>query len=152
MNNSLVPLNSPTKVDINYRGKKISGGVRLWKVGVSILKGELYGWLKQTRHEDGSIPHGYCHFPEHATEYFKQLTAEQLVTKIVKGYPKREWQKTRDRNEALDCRIYARAASIALGLDRWKEKKWDSIINQKIEQQEDIERKHHPKIIRSRWM
>jgi phage terminase large subunit GpA-like protein len=152
VDNSLVPLNSPTKVDINYKGKKISGGVRLWKVGVSILKGELYGWLKQTRHEDGSIPHGYCHFPEHATEYFKQLTAEQLVTKIVKGYPKREWQKTRDRNEALDCRIYARAAAIALGLDRWKEKKWNSIINQKIEQQEDIERKHHPKIIRSRWM
>ena len=44
--NSLVPLNAPTKVDVNIRGKKIQGGVRLWKVGVSILKGELYGWLK----------------------------------------------------------------------------------------------------------
>ncbi len=103
VDNSFVPLNSLTKVDVNYRGKKIIGGVRLWKIGVSILKSELYGWLKQTRREDGSIPHGYLHFPEHNTEYFKQLTAEQLVTKIVKGYPRREWQKTRDRNEALDC-------------------------------------------------
>jgi phage terminase large subunit GpA-like protein len=153
VDNSLVPLNSPTKVDINYKGKKISGGVRLWKLGVSILKGELYGWLKKTKREDGSIPHGYCHFPEHATEYFKQLTAEQLVTKIVKGYPKREWQKTRDRNEALDCRVYARAATIALGLDRWGEKKWDKLINdQKASNSNSEDKVKHPRVVRSRWM
>ena len=133
VDNSIVPLNSPTKVDINLKGKKIVGGVRLWKIGVSLLKGELYGWLKQTRKEDGSVPRGYCHFPEYATEYFKQLTAEQLVTKIVKGYPKREWQKTRDRNEALDCRVYSRAAAIALGLDRWGEKKWQATLKQQQE-------------------
>jgi phage terminase large subunit GpA-like protein len=45
----------------------------------------------------------------------------------VKGYPKREWQKTRDRNEALDCRVYARAAAIALGVDRWSESKWEHL-------------------------
>jgi phage terminase large subunit GpA-like protein len=67
------------------------------------------------------------HFPEYNAEYFKQLTAEQLVTKIVKGYPKRIWQKTRDRNEALDCRVYARAAAIALGVDRWSESKWEQL-------------------------
>ena len=69
-----------------------------------------------------------CHFPEYNTEYFKQITAEQLVTKIVKGYPKREWKKIRDRNEALDCRIYARAAAIALGIDRWSDQKWQQIM------------------------
>lgn len=153
VDNSLMPLNSPTKVDVNYKGKKLSGGVRLWKIGVSILKGELYGWLKQTRHEDGSMPHEYLHFPEYNTEYFKQLTAEQLVTKIVKGYPKREWQKTRDRNEALDCRIYARAAAIALGIDRWSDKKWEAISNKKADSSMDSEGKvNHPRIIRSRWM
>ena len=36
----------------------------------------------------------------YSPEYFKQLTAEQLVTKIYKGYPKSEWQKMRERNEA----------------------------------------------------
>ena len=67
VDNSLVALNSPTKVDINFKGKKITNGVRLWKVGVSILKGELYGWLKKIRNEDGTAPHGYAHFPEYAT-------------------------------------------------------------------------------------
>jgi phage terminase large subunit GpA-like protein len=73
------------------------------------------------------------HFPEYNTEYFKQLTGEQLVAKIVKGYPKREWQKTRDRNEALDCRVYARAASIAIGIDRWSESRWEQLIGNATE-------------------
>ena len=155
IDNSLMPLNAPTKVDVNIRGRKITNGVRLWKVGVSILKSELYGWLKQIRNEDGSIPPGYLHFPEYNTEYFKQLTAEQLVTKIVKGYPKREWQKTRDRNEALDCRIYARAAAIALGIDRWTEQKWNQIANIQSENDENTGfnvKKSRKKIIKSRWM
>ena len=97
----------------------------------------------------------YLHFPEYNTEYFKQLTAEQLVTKIVKGYPKREWQKTRDRNEALDCRIYARAAAIALGIDRWTESKWEQIFETKTEKTEStnlLAKKSKPKVIKSRWM
>lgn len=150
VDNSLVPLNAPTKVDVNYRGRKISNGVRLWKVGVSILKGELYGWLKRTKNEDGSAPAGYMHFPEYNTEYFKQLTAEQLVTKIVKGYPKREWQKTRDRNEALDCRVYARAAAIALGIDRWSDKKWEQLTN--ASEEKEASRPLRPRVIKSRWL
>ena len=57
---------------------------------------------------------------------------------MVKGYPKRVWQKIRDRNEALDCRVYARAAAIALGVEHWSDKKWDKIIGTfgvKIEKQ-----------------
>ena len=106
------------------------------------------------RNEDGSIPHGYLHFPEYNTEYFKQLTAEQLVTKIVKGYPKREWQKTRDRNEALDCRIYARAAAIALGIDRWTDAKWEQIAEtkEKVENSNSPKKKSKPKVIKSRWI
>ncbi len=45
----------------------------------------------------------------------------------MKGYTKQELQKVRERNEVLDCRIYARAASIALGIDRWPESKWNSL-------------------------
>jgi phage terminase large subunit GpA-like protein len=127
VDNSLVPINAPTKVDVNLRGKKLKSSVRLWKVGVSIIKSELFNFLKQCKNDDGTTPTGYMHFPEYNTEYFKQLTAEQLVTRIVKGYPKRIWQKTRDRNEALDCRVYARAAGIALGIDRWSESKWEQL-------------------------
>jgi phage terminase large subunit GpA-like protein len=35
-----------------------------------------------------------------------------------------EWQKTRERNEALDCRVYARAAAWIAGADRWPEATW----------------------------
>ena len=125
---SVSPLGSPSKVDVTYRGKRLRRGLRMWPVGVSILKSEFYHWLKLTRDEDGVYPSGYCHFPKYNPEYFKQLTAEQLVTKMVKGYPKREWQKIRDRNEALDCRVYARSAAIALGVEHWSDKKWEKIV------------------------
>lgn len=125
-----VPLGLPKRVDVTTRGKTLKAGCRVWMVGVSILKSELYHWLNVTRDEDGHFPSGYCHFPKYDPEYFKQLTAEQLVSKVVKGYTKREWQKTRDRNEALDCRVYARAASIAIGMDRWNARKWQQIEEQ----------------------
>ena len=126
---SVAPLGSPSKVDVTYRGKKLRRGLRMWPVGVSILKSEFYHWLKLTRNEGETFPSGYCHFPKYNPEFFKQLTAEQLITRMVKGYPKREWQKVRDRNEALDCRVYARSAAIALGVEHWSEKKWEKIVS-----------------------
>ena len=126
---SVAPLGSPSKVDVTYRGKKLRRGLRMWPVGVSILKSEFYHWLKLTRNEDETFPSGYCHFPKYNPEFFKQLTAEQLITRMVKGYPKREWQKVRDRNEALDCLVYARSAAIALGVEHWSEKKWEKIVS-----------------------
>lgn len=57
---------------------------------------------------------GFCHFPqeeEYNEEFFKQMTAERLVTRYVKGQPVREWHKNdKDRNEKLDCRVYAYVA------------------------------------------
>lgn len=54
---------------------------------------------------------GYCHFPSrYDEEFFLQLTAERAMTVYRKGIPHREWRKTRARNEALDCRVYALAA------------------------------------------
>ncbi len=63
---------------------------------------------------------GFLHFPIGVDqEYFEQLTAEKLVTKFVKGFPKQEWIKTRPRNEALDCLVYAYAAALLAGLQRY---------------------------------
>lgn len=62
---------------------------------------------------------GYCHFPaERDEEYFKQLTAEQLVTKYVNTRPVNEFHLKRPRNEALDCRILAHAA-LLLADPKW---------------------------------
>jgi phage terminase large subunit GpA-like protein len=47
VDNSPVPINAPTKVDVNLRGKKMKGSVRLWKIGVSIIKSEFYNSLKK---------------------------------------------------------------------------------------------------------
>lgn len=80
--------------------------VDLYQVGVDDAKGLIYARLQVE-----TPGPGYCHFPmERDPEYFDQLTAEKLVTKFHKGFPRKEWQKMRARNEALDCRVYAFAA------------------------------------------
>jgi phage terminase large subunit GpA-like protein len=62
------------------------------------------------------------------SEWCRQLVAEQLVTvRNRRGFAKLEWQKVRERNEALDCRVYARAAAWILGADRWTEDQWREI-------------------------
>jgi phage terminase large subunit GpA-like protein len=44
---------------------------------------------------------------------------------MVKGFPRGSWEKEPGRrNEALDCRVYARAAAAIYGLDRFGERHW----------------------------
>jgi len=80
--------------------------VKLFPVGVDTVKRTLMSRFRIQ--EPGA---GYCHFPEgRADEYFRQLTAEKLVTRYHKGFPRLEFVKVRTRNEALDARVYAMAA------------------------------------------
>lgn len=82
------------------RTGKEKRSVQLFTVGADTAKGLIYSNLRIS--EPGP---GYCHFPTRYTEeYFAQLTAEKVVTKFTKGFPRREWQKMRPRNEALDIR------------------------------------------------
>ena len=93
------------KVSRKSSGKK-SRDVDLYQVGVDDAKGIIYARLAIEEHGPG-----YCHFgTDRDEEYFAMLTAEKLVVKHVKGFPRKEWVKTRQRNEALDCRVYAFAA------------------------------------------
>ena len=48
----------------------------------------------------------------------------RLVVGRRHPFSKLEWQKLRERNEALDCRVYARAAAWIAGIDRFREKHW----------------------------
>ncbi|WP_080494105.1 phage terminase large subunit family protein [Burkholderia ubonensis] len=88
---------------------KRSRKVDLFLVGVDEAKRVVMRRLALLKDEPG-----YCRFPvddDHGEDYFKQLTAEKLVTKFVRGFPVREWHKPeKARNEALDCRVYALAA------------------------------------------
>lgn len=89
------------------------GKVRLFPIGSDTAKELVYGRLKIT--EPGP---GYCHFPNNRDpEYFLQLTSEKLVTRYVRGHAKRQWIKSRRRNEALDVRCYAMAALYISGVN-----------------------------------
>lgn len=116
---------APKAVDIVKAGKKI-GKVKVWGIGVSMIKSELYGFLKSKIDlETGEIPDGYCHFPHRDTNYFRGITAEEIIlTKNKRGYDVVVWMKKYKRNEPLDCRVYARAAAYVLGMDRWTDSRW----------------------------
>ena len=118
---------SVSKADAGGRRR----GLRVWSVDTPVAKGELYRWLKlewpteEALDAGAGYTPGTCHFPQYGEEYFRQLTAERLVTRIVKGFPRGSWEKEAGRrNEALDCRVYARAAAAVLALDRFEECHW----------------------------
>ena len=108
--------------------------VTLFGVGVDTAKELIYSRLRIKEHGAG-----YCHFPKKYTEeYFRQLTAEKIVTKYRRGFKKREWVLMRPRNEALDCRVYAMSAFTLLNADlnqiMEKQKKSHSQMNHKVNQ------------------
>lgn len=124
-------ISGPTWVEATIGGRKLKRGVRLWSIGTSLLKLELYGQLHLEKPVEGEdYPDGYVYLPVGTTdEWIKQLCAEELRTKKRRnGKLVREWVKVRDRNEALDNAVYARAVSVALGADRWKPQHWDKLI------------------------
>ena len=133
--NRLSPVSGPTYVDMTAGGKRIRRGVRLWTVAVSTFKSETYRFLRLERPTDEELasgtmhPPGTIHLPAWAeSEWCKQFVAEQLVTvKTKRGFQRLEWQKLRERNEALDCRSYARAAAWIAGVDRWSEDRWEAL-------------------------
>ncbi|MDR2805834.1 MAG: phage terminase large subunit family protein [Dysgonamonadaceae bacterium] len=128
MDNLNMPFSSPKQTNITKSGKKI-GKKGVWGVGVSFLKSELYSYLRLEKDSEGNPPPGYCHFPEYPEHYFRGLTAEELVSKIVKGYTRYEWKKVYERNEPLDCRIYARAAAAMEGFDRMSKEQIQAMVN-----------------------
>jgi phage terminase large subunit GpA-like protein len=118
----------PKDADIGRDGSRIRRAVRVWPVGVSTIKSEFYGWLQLDGAGDsGKFTHGYCHFPEYGESYFQGLCSEQLVKKKVNGRMVYRWMKVFERNEPLDCRIYARAAASMFGMDRFSDTDWDTL-------------------------
>jgi phage terminase large subunit GpA-like protein len=130
--NRASPVSGPTYVDATEGGKRIRRGARLWTVAVSTFKAETYRFLRLDRPTaeelaaDARFPPGTVHLPDWVeSEWLKQFVAEQLVTvKTKRGFARLEWQKLRERNEALDARVYARAAAWIAGLDRWSDERW----------------------------
>ncbi len=129
-------IGTPTAVDLSQGGKKLRRGIKVFSVAVGIAKLEFYNNLRKSADvlEDGvtlRYPTGFVHLPKVDAEFVQQLCAEQLITRRDRnGFAIREWQKMRERNEALDCYVYARAAASAAGLDRFEERHWRELERQ----------------------
>ncbi|SEN79815.1 Phage terminase, large subunit GpA [Loktanella fryxellensis] len=121
------PVSGPTYVDVTDAGKRLRRGARLWTVAVSTFKAETYRHLglprptKEELAEGVQYPPGTVHLPDWVeSEWLKQLVAEELVTvRTKRGFARLEWQKLRERNEALDCRVYARR-NVSTTLRQWR--------------------------------
>ena len=127
---------TPTAVDATSGGKKLRRGIKVFSVAGGIAKLEFYNNLRKSPEvaEDGvtiRYPAGFVHLPKVDAEFLQQLCAEQLITRRDRnGFAIREWQKMRERNEALDCYVYARAAAAASGLDRFEDRHWRELEKQ----------------------
>jgi phage terminase large subunit GpA-like protein len=136
--NRIAPVIGPSYVDVTEGGRKLRRGARLWTIAVATFKSETYRFLRLSRPTDeelaagSSYPPGYIHLPRGMeAEWVKQLVAEQLVSvRTKRGFTRLEWQKLRERNEVLDCRVYARAAAWIAGADRWTEATWRDLETQ----------------------
>jgi len=101
------------KAIVGRPSKNNIGKCLLFPVGVDTAKDLLFARLRIK--DEGA---GYIHFHDDLNdEYFRQLTAEKIVTKFSRGYKKRVFQKIRPRNEALDCFVYAIAAYAILNVN-----------------------------------
>jgi phage terminase large subunit GpA-like protein len=129
-------IGTPTAVDVTQSGKKLRRGIKVFSVVGGIAKLEFYNNLRKSPdvQDDGvtvKYPAGFVHLPKVDAEFVQQLCAEQLITRRDRnGFAHREWQKMRERNEALDCYVYARASASAAGLDRFEERHWREMEKQ----------------------
>ncbi len=109
--------------EINWRGRKVQRGIKLWRVGVDSAKDLLLGQL--SIQQPGP---GYVHFSDELPrEFYEQLTAEQRVLARVNGREAYRWIKRRPRNEQLDNRNYAMHAAMGLGLHKYTDAQWERL-------------------------
>lgn len=119
-------LGAPAKQDLKFDGKRKSRSLQVWPVGTWQAKSEFYACLRLEGIKEGQSenPLGYIHFSQnHDENYFKQITAESLVTHQRAGARKTEWVSS-GPNHLLDCKVYSRAAAEHLGVARWSTEEW----------------------------
>jgi phage terminase large subunit GpA-like protein len=133
------PVSAPSAVELTVGGQRLNVGLKVHIVNTGYFKSELYGRLRlelPNVEKGEDYPDGFFHIcvTDDTEEYCKQLTAEHIVTRTHRGYTKREWEKIRPRNEALDTWVYARAAVEMLGYSRWTESNWAAMEGRPVQQ------------------
>jgi phage terminase large subunit GpA-like protein len=122
-------LGKPSSTDVTTRGRTQPRGLRVWPVGVSLAKSQLYSWFRMDPPGPGEpLPAAWSHWPEYGEQYFRGLCSEDMRVRTKRdGRIAFEWVQTYLRNEPLDCRVYAYAAAVSLHLDRYKGSEWDAL-------------------------
>ncbi len=119
-NDGIAIVGPSSQQEINWRGRKVLRGIKLWRVGVDAAKDLLLGQLSILKPGPG-----YVHFSnELPREFYEQLTAEQRVLARHNGREAYRWIKRRPRNEQLDNRNYALHAAMGMGLHKYTDAKW----------------------------
>lgn len=113
--------------EVTANGKRRKRGLRHGMVGGHTLTLELYGLLgldPPTEEEQAAgtgFPPGYVHLSRLATEEVcKQLVGDQWMEATG------QWKQVH-ATEALDGWKYARAVTVAMGVDRWGPSRWDQL-------------------------
>lgn len=128
-------INAPvaTPTNIPFGGRKRA--VMLRGVFGAVFKAELYRFLTLSRPTDEELaagegfPPGYVHVPGHLdAEWCRQLVAEHRVRNKSGRF---EWKMNHQANEALDCRVYSRAALWTMGVAGWRAEHWRRIRTQR---------------------
>lgn len=111
----------PSAREVDQGGKRIKNGDLLWVIGVSQIKNTLSARLRVE-----TPGKNFIHFGDWLPdEYFEQLASEKLVKRFQNGVVYRRWVPVPGvRNEAWDTLVYAYAAGVRLGVNRWGEPRW----------------------------
>ena len=118
------------------RIQKKRGGVPLALIGTDSAKDAIYGRLKINR----SGPN-FIHFSDHLDqEFYMQLTAEVAEVRKIRGRAYRSYVPIRERNEALDCFIYAFAA---LRIFRRHSRRWLALLDDRRRKLRALRRDQH---------
>ncbi|NUB29457.1 phage terminase large subunit family protein [Azospirillum brasilense] len=111
-------------------GKRRKRGLRLGMIGGHALTLELYGKLSlqpptdEERADGAGHPAGFIHLSKLATEEVcKQLVGDQWME------DRGEWKQVH-ATEALDGWKYARACTIAMGMERWTAARWAGLADE----------------------
>jgi phage terminase large subunit GpA-like protein len=97
---------------------------RFFNVGVNSIKGALYKFLRVEKYDH----RGFIDFPAgFDDDYYEQLTAEKRTAIVDRaGFTVYAWIKPRgQRNEQLDCMVYAQAMATKLGWRIMTDEHWD---------------------------
>lgn len=115
-------LGKPKAMDVNWRGKTIPRGVKLWQIGTGTAKHLLYGRMRLT-----AAGPGFVHVPKafEQTDEFEQMTAARLLPAVVQGKRYMRWVTPQGkREEAGDCHVYSYAAACYLGIQTFRDPSW----------------------------